>query len=224
MIVVIEGMDASGKQTHSKLLASSMGATRFSFPNYESATGRAILGHLKKEWQCFNRMQETPPGMDLPSCVPDDAEKHLNALVFQALQTANRLEIMPEIMKAKAAGPIVFDRYWQSAVVYGVLDGLSPELAYRIQAGALPQADANILIDIPVEEGFKRRPERRDRYEADADYLHKVRAGYLKLWGWYSDRSLGPDAERWLVVDGLGSIDEVRERVARAVKLAVTNG
>jgi thymidylate kinase len=210
MIVVIEGVDASGKQTHSKLLAERLKATRFSFPNYESVTGKAILGHLKGGWGIDNR-----PGGGLNQT--DMAA--LDALVFQALQTANRLEIMPEIAAAKAKGPVVFDRYWQSAVVYGTLDGLSPVLAYNIQAGALPQADVNILIDIPVEEGFRRRPERRDRYETDREFLEKVRVGYLRLWGERSDRDVyGASAERWRVVDGLGTVEEVAARVDDALK------
>ena len=102
--VVIEGLDASGKQTHSKLLAEMLGAKRFSFPNYESVTGKAILGHLKKEWCAANIKDATKPN-------------ELDALVFQALQTANRLEVQPVIEMALRVGPVVFDRYWQSAVV-----------------------------------------------------------------------------------------------------------
>jgi dTMP kinase len=206
--VVIEGLDASGKQTHSKLLAEMLGAKRFSFPNYETVTGKAILGHLKKEWFVW---RSGGPSLD----TSDFNDPLLNALVFQALQTANRLEILPEIEMARRIGPVVFDRYWQSAVVYGVLDGLSPELALRIQAGALPQADVNILIDISVEESFKRRPERRDRYETDAEYMQKVRNGYLRLWGERSDRGgkYAADADRWIVVDGIGTVEEVQERI-----------
>ena len=99
-----------------------------------------------------------------------------------------------------------------------MLDGLSPELATRIQAGALPQADVNILIDISVEESFKRRPERRDRYEVDADYMQKVRNGYLRLWGERGDRGgkYAADCDRWVVVDGIGALNEVQARVYHA--------
>jgi thymidylate kinase len=214
--VVIEGLDASGKQTHSKMLAEILGAKRFSFPNYESVTGKAILGHLKKEWTCVDNglLSDGSGRFAAPSTI-HERDQSLNALVFQALQTANRLEILPEIEMARRVGPVVFDRYWQSAAVYGVLDGLSPELALRIQAGALPQADVNILIDISVEESFKRRPERRDRYETDAEYMQKVRNGYLRLWGERSDRGgkYAADADRWIVVDGIGTVEEVQERI-----------
>jgi thymidylate kinase len=211
--VVIEGLDASGKQTHSKMLAEILGAKRFSFPNYESVTGKAILGHLKKEWAA-----DYMPGLAFSSDQFCAESQKLNALVFQALQTANRLEILPEIEMARRIGPVVFDRYWQSAVVYGVLDGLSPELALRIQAGALPQADVNILLDISVEESFKRRPERRDRYETDAEYMQKVRNGYLRLWGERGDRGgkYAADADRWIVVDGIGDVNNVKARVYNA--------
>lgn len=192
MIVVIEGMDAAGKATHSKLLAEKLGGTRFPFPNYDSPTGEAILQHLKKEWR-----------VDYGMC-----SSELDAMVFQCLQTANRLEIMGEIKLAIAKGPVIFDRYWQSAVVYGGLDGLDLDWLLRVQRDAMPPADVNILIDVPVEEGFKRRPERRDRYESDRAFLEKVRIGYLKLW----------EEQNFIVVDGLGTIAEVQARILAAVQ------
>jgi L-alanine-DL-glutamate epimerase-like enolase superfamily enzyme len=50
MIIALEGIDASGKATQSKLLAEKLRGTRFAFPDYETPAGEAILGHLKKEW------------------------------------------------------------------------------------------------------------------------------------------------------------------------------
>jgi dTMP kinase len=208
MIIVIEGMDAAGKATHSKLVAEKLGGTRFSFPNYETDTGRAILAHLKKAWVCAEENDDAESAQQL---VP--SSNLLDAMVFQSLQTVNRLEILPAIYKALAEGPVVFDRYWQSGTVYGGLDGLDYDWLRHTQQDPMPSADVNILIDIPVEEGFRRRPDRRDRYEANRDFLEEVREDYLKLW---TSCGEGVDS-RWRIINGLGSVDEVHARIMSVI-------
>lgn len=215
MIVVIEGMDAAGKQTHSKLLAEAMRGARFSFPNYESPTGSIILAHLKKWWKC-----KPDGGRDWGEA---DME-HLDARTFQSLQTVNRIEKLPDIHASIARGQhVVFDRYWQSAYVYGSLDGLDEAWLRLVQESPMPPADVNILIDVTVDEGFKRRPERRDRYETDRPFLERVRAKYLDLWGVISRAEETKMLETrlgWYVVDGVGGINQVHERIMAAIEMA----
>lgn len=206
-IIAIEGLDASGKATHSKLLAERLRGTRFSFPNYESPTGKAILGHLKKEWTAVDYY---------------GGQADCDALVFQSLQIANRLELVPQILEAATKGPVVFDRYWASGVVYGSLDGLESNWLEKVQALPMPPADVQILLDIDVEESFKRRPERRDRYELDREFLEKVRAAYLALFKERRTRAHKFKCERrpctcdvrsWHVVKGTGTVEEVHARI-----------
>lgn len=209
VVVAIEGQDSAGKATHSKLLAEKLGGTRFSFPNYASPTGQAIQGHLKKHWsvQCA------------PGSVYANLEDRVDAFVFQSLQTVNRIEAIPRIVEAMERGSVVFDRYTASQEVYGVLDGLDREWLRRI-SNPLPEPDVWILLDIPVEEGFRRRPERRDRYEVDRNFMEKVRQGYLRLFGehkggrWLSPRDRW---QEWYVIDAVGSIQEVHARIVEAV-------
>jgi thymidylate kinase len=197
--VVIEGVDASGKATQSKLLAERLGGTRFTFPNYESDTGKLILSHLKKGWQAVS--------------IDESETTQTNHLVFQSLQTVNRLEILHEIKKAMNKGPVVMDRYWQSAVVYGALDGLDPEWLSRVQEQPMPTADINILLDVPVRIGFERRPERRDRYEVDSEYLEKVRDGYLRLFNGRLTEPGCSNRPQWRIVDGAHTVEEVHTRI-----------
>jgi thymidylate kinase len=198
MVVVIEGMDAAGKLTQSKMLAEKIGAARFAFPNYESPTGKLILSHLKKEWVASG----------------DDPIR--DAQVFQCLQTVNRLELLPDINACIARGQhIVFDRFWQSACVYGSLDGLDTKWLRLVQEKPMPVADVNILIDVPVDAGFERRPERRDRYETNRVFLEQVRDKYLTL---FSEQQIH-GAGRWEVINGLGSIEQVHERIMKVVGL-----
>lgn len=229
MIIVIEGTDAAGKATQSTKLAQRLGATRFSFPNYESPTGQAILLHLQKKWNAIATCDWACREMECMKLVdgkhvPAHPLPHdLDARVFQSLQMVNRIELLPNIQRALASGPVVFDRYWQSAYVYGSLDGLDTTWLRTVQEKPMPRADLNILIDVPVDEGFIRRPERRDRYEMNRPFLEKVRTTYLQLWGW--DDIIAPslqsitrnDKPGWYVVNGLGTADDVHQRICDVV-------
>lgn len=216
MIIALEGMDAAGKQTHSKMLAEELRATRFSFPNYDSPTGQAIHWHLTKQWACLSAPDRT--------VVSGDVQKVLDARVFQALQAVNRLELLPEISARIASKQdVVFDRYWQSAYVYGTLDGLDEPWLRLVQERPMPPADINILLDVPVEEGFKRRPERRDRYEMNREFLERVRLKYIELWGagdLIDGMLLWQTRPGWFYVDGVGGVMQVHERIMQIVKRA----
>lgn len=215
--IAIEGLDASGKETQTKKLAERIGATRFTFPNYESPTGKAILGHLKNDWRCADECADSRCDQ-----VFHESDGKLDALVFQCLQTTNRLEALPRIESALVAGPVVFDRYWASAVVYGTLDGLDRNWLMLTQADPMPPVDIWILLDMPLEESFKRRPERRDRYEKNREYLERVRLEYRRLFGIDDLEPINADwllaRPGWWIVDATGTIDEVHERIYRIVR------
>lgn len=216
MKVAIEGLDAAGKDAQSKLLADRLGGTRLSFPNYDTPTGRLIREHLERGWCCARECLE----VDCEQQLHEDSG--LDPLVFQCLQTANRLESLPAIEGALARGPVVFDRYWASAAVYGALDGLDRDWLMRTQADPMPPVDVWILLDVPVEESFRRRPQRRDRYELDRNYLERVRLEYRRLFGVDDLEPIGADwmlaRPGWWVVDGTGTVEEVHERVWRVVR------
>jgi thymidylate kinase len=138
MIIVLDGADGAGKATQSKILAERLSARLFSFPAYETPTGRLILGHLKKHWEtCYLGTGDDGGDEYYPT-------GH-NAQVFQCLQTVNRLELLPEIQAAAVQGHVVFDRYSASAMVYGKLDGLDPKWIERINS-SLPQPDIQIFF------------------------------------------------------------------------------
>ena len=227
MIVVLTGGDASGKATQSKILAERLGAALFAFPDYGSTVGKAILGNLKDNWYVTNGWGETDSGGD-PYIRKD---LRTNALVLQSLMNTNRIERMGDLIAARDRGHVVLDRFDVDALVYGTLDGLEPAWLEGINAMLPVRPDLYILIDVPVEEGFRRRPERRDRYESDRKRMEDVRVAYLKLFAEGQARRV-KDQERamarygvdvreptWRVVDGTGSIEDVAERVRAAVGL-----
>jgi thymidylate kinase len=93
------------------------------------------------------------------------------------------------------------------------------------------QPDLYVLIDIPVEESFKRRPERRDRNESHRGYLERVRVAYLRLFterheanmararGDGKTRNTYVPGPAWRVVDGIGTKEQDAERIWTAVGL-----
>lgn len=202
MFIAIEGIDASGKATQSKLLADELHAKLFSFPDYSTPMGGLIKSHLHKQW--YANLVVDGPG-------PEE-EKSLDAMVFQSLQITNRLERLTDLVKALHEGPVVSDRYLASGLVYGKADGLDPDYLYMLQRH-LPQPDLQILIDIDPEDSVRRRPERRDRYEQQAGYMEKVTLGYRELW------KNSPKGDSWWVtVNGRGTIEEVFGRVMAIVR------
>jgi thymidylate kinase len=143
-------------------------------------------------------------------------EDEIRALVLQSLMTTNRLEVF-QLLAQHAKHPeihLVLDRYYTSGLVYGNADGLPMDYLLNIHS-ALPPSDLWVFIDIPPEESRKRRPERRDEYERRAGFMEKVALGYMELF-----RVAIPNkpAGKWVVVDGLGTAEEVHERIMNEVR------
>jgi len=71
--------------------------------------------------------------------------------------------------------------------------------------------DLTILLDIPPEEGLRRKKDTpRDRFEQeDIDFHLRVRDGYLKL--------AAAEPSRWLVVDSTQSKDKVAQLIWQKV-------
>jgi dTMP kinase len=193
-LIALEGLDACGKGTQAQLLADTLDASLFKYPAYETETGQAIK-------RAFANPHPDP---------------QLAAYSLQALQTVNRLETSEFLWKLLSYGSVVLDRYTASAYAYGVADGLSMDWLRGIEPSSLPQPSLQIYIDISVEESFRRRPERDDRYEADRVRMQRVRQAYVDLFD-NPPRALQfnrPDEPTaWLIVDGHGTIDEVHQRI-----------
>lgn len=191
IFVALEGIDASGKGVQSRRLAERLGAQRFSFPDYTTPIGGLIRAHLERKWAAHW-------DLGLGRSIPNG-----DALIFQALQAVNRLELASEIMSALIEGrSVVADRYYGSGYVYGSADGLDLEYLERLHR-YLPEPTHQILIDIDPWISTERRPERRDRYETDIDFMAKVCGLYRKIW----------IRNRWPIVDGRGSVEEVESRI-----------
>jgi Thymidylate kinase len=211
MLIAIEGADACGKTTQCELLAKRLDGVHIPFPNDRTPVGALIRAHLKEMWSCgymdmmpVNRSDPWWPKLKL-----------LNPMVFQCLQTVNRIEMLPTVRIFQEAGRhVVFGRYYVSALVYGGLDGLNPEWIRQTQC-VLPEPDVWILLDIPVEEGFKRKSVGRDRYEADRAFIENVHRGFRAH---FNQAAVVNGGARWQIVDGMGTVEEVHERIWEIVE------
>jgi dTMP kinase len=165
-LIVIEGIDRSGKRTHSMLLSErlrSMGRSveYITFPDYKTPLGKEIKKFL------YGRITLRPE-------------------VRQLLYVANRWERAKDICNWLEAGKIVIaDRYIPSGIAYGLANNLELEWMLKIENG-LPVSDIVIVIDLPVDTA-RRREKAKDVYEEDKVFQESVRRAYLNLavqFGW----------------------------------------
>ena len=141
-----------------------------------------------------------------------------DALLFNAA----RSQLVPEVIRpALERGELVVcDRYATSTMAYqGYGSGVDREVLATIEAwvtGGL-EPDLVVLFDVSVDVGLARRDAgvaaEQTRFEDsarhDLEFHQRVRQGYLRM--------AADDPERWVVLDGSVSPDEVAEEVSRVV-------
>ena len=189
-IIVLEGLDKSGKTTQSKLLVdyissvTSLKAVQMNFPNYSTFSGIEIHRHLK--------------GQTL-----------YNPHALHVLFTLNRYEEKPVIERLIGDGSIVvMNRYYQSNIIYGLADGITRHEWLESLDREMPQANLIIILDISVEESMSRNPN-PDVNEQDKNYLRKVRSYFIKY----------ADAYGWKIVNaGNKSKEEIHREVVKIVE------
>jgi dTMP kinase len=150
----------------------------------------------------------------------DPGRREISPLTELFLYLASRAQLVNELIEpALGEGKIVLcDRFMDATVAYqGWARGLGEDWTERLNAFAVGETlpDMTFLLDLPVEEGFKRGPERRegagvrspDRMEKEDLVFHrKVREGYLRI----ADRN----GERVVVVDASRSLKEVVDEIS----------
>jgi dTMP kinase len=189
--IVLEGGEASGKSTQCRLLAEQLGAVATFEPG------------------------ATPVGAELRRILLGTATRSLDPRAEALLMIADRAHHVAEIVEPalRDGRDVVCDRYTGSTVAYqGRGRGLDEEelRAMSQWAAAGLEPDLVVLLDVPPEEAARRRLESPDRLEAaGAEFHRRVAEGFR-------DQAVG--SANWVVVDGVGSVDEVASRVAAAVR------
>ena len=190
--IAFEGWEASGKSTQARLLSQRLDAVLTREP------GGTALGLAIRDLLLGNGPAPT---------------ERAEALLF----AADRAQHLAEIVEpALAEGrDVITDRSYGSTLAYqGYGRGQSIEELMRLvewtSGGLLP--DLVVLLTVAVDTADDRLGDQRDRMESeDSDFATRVIEGFTAL--------AEADPDRWVVVDGAGSIEEVAARVAKAVGL-----
>jgi dTMP kinase len=187
LIIALEGLDQSGKQTQAELLRDWLKreghrARLVSFPDYGTSIGEEIARALS-------------------------GERDYDPDVMQLLYVANRYERKPDLQRWIDGGLIlVCDRYTASSIAYGEAQGLDPMWLRDIQK-FLPPPSLTIFLDISPETAVQRKAVDRDRYERDLALQVRVRDSY---------RGQAEEGS-WAVIDGERSREAIAEDVIGAV-------
>ena len=200
MFITFEGPEGSGKTTQARLLA-----------DWLRVHGREIA--LSRE------PGGTPIGDQIRSVLHDPANTAMDARTEILLYAASRAQHVAErIQPALAEGKIVIcDRYADSTLAYqGYGRGLDLGMLQTIMVFATGglQPDMTIYLDITPKEGLRRRQiggDEWNRLDAEPLRFHeRVQAGYREL--------VRQEPQRWVVVDGARSVEEVHTEVIGAVR------
>ncbi len=168
MIIVVEGFDQAGKKTQSKMLANFLKTKKkkskiFNFPDYTTPVGKEIKNFL-------NGRRKFPPQ------------------VIHCLLATNRWEKSKEIKDAISKHfVVIMNRYYQSNLVYGTVNGLDLEWLENLDNG-VPKEDIVILLDVKISDSFSRKKQKRDRFEKDKKFALKITSTYKRLakkYGWH---------------------------------------
>lgn len=192
--MVFEGGEGSGKSTQARLLADRWGAV------FTCEPGGTDVGI---------RLREI-----LLSPETGDLDVRAEALLMAADRAHHvATKIRPALNRGR---DVVCDRFVGSSIAYqGHGRGLGVEAVVALSAfatdGLIP--DLVVLMVVPADEAGTRLAAagKPDRLEAAGDEFHqRVAEGYAM--------QAAHDPDRWVPVDGSGSVDEVAERVRQAVE------
>ena len=199
MFVTLEGVDGAGKSTQARLLAEALGPeTVLLREPGGTAAGERLRDLLK------------------------DASVELTPRAELMLFCAARAELVDQvIVPSLAAGrDVVCDRFVDSTAAYqGGARGIDPGLVATLNAAAVRgcMPDRTVLLRLDTETAVERARDRcespiSDRFEAEGDrFQDRIAAEF--------DRIAAAEPERFVVVDAVGSVDEVHERVFQALGL-----
>ena len=195
IFIAFEGGEGTGKSTQSKLLA-----------QWLEQEGETVL--LSRE------PGGTELGKDLRKILLGHETGNISPRAEALLYAADRAHHVYSVIRpALDRGEVVIsDRYFDSSAAYqGAGRVLNPTEVARISRWATESLypTLTILIDLPAEIGLSRL-QSRDRLEAESNDFHeRVRQEYLQI--------AMMDPERYFVVDGTQSVEEINTQITARV-------
>ena len=216
-LIVIEGTDCSGKETQAKLLIEhlkerGMQVEIFSFPNYDSPTGKIIGGpFLGKATICDGWFKEGAV----------EVEPKVAALYYAADRRYN----LPKIKEKLNRGiSLILDRYVYSNMAHqaGKIEDMNERMnmyawldILEFKLLELPKPDIALFLHMPSEfakQLKQSRDEVPDQLESDEDYLKKAENAYIELASVYKWKTI-----ECVENDQIKTIEEIGKEVLQAV-------
>jgi len=185
-LIVIEGTDCSGKETQTKLLVEKLEkenikCARFSFPNYDSPTGKIVGGpYLGKEYICDGWFEEGATNVD----------PKVSSLYYAADRKYNIGKINDLI---DSGVNVILDRYLYSNLAHqgGKIKDKKERLEMykwleklEFDLLELPCADIRVFLHMPYEvsvELKKNRNEGMDQHESSKEHLLMAEESYKEI-------------------------------------------
>ncbi|HHW69406.1 MAG TPA: thymidylate kinase [Tenericutes bacterium] len=185
-LIVIEGTDCSGKETQTNLLVEKLNniglrVKRFSYPNYDSPTGKIVGGpYLGKKHICEGWFLEGAANVD----------PKIAALYFAADRRYNK-NIIKQYLNDGVN--IILDRYIYSNIAHqgGKIENTDERFAMykwleklEVELLELPHADIKVFLHMPYEQACilkKDRLEQADQHESDERHLRLAEKSFIEV-------------------------------------------
>ena len=220
-LVVIEGVDSSGKQTQSELLMSnieSMGLSveKIVFPNYDSDTSSLVKMYLGGEF--------------------GENANDVNPYMASAFFAVDRVGSMFSVWKQRLENTqiVIADRYVTSNMIHQASKIENPEerdafldwvYDFEYEKLRLPKPDLIIFLDMPVKyamELMKNRPNKinssdiKDIHESDEAYLNKSYNNAVSVAQKYNRHTVSCVKD-----DKIRSIEDISEEILNVFKIII---
>lgn len=192
-LIAFEGGEGTGKSTQAARLAERLGA---------------LLTH---------EPGDTPLGAAVRTVLLDAVNLDITPRAEALLMAADRAQHVVEVIRPalEAGTTVVTDRYVGSSIAYqGYGRQLSPAEVEGLSEWATEELrpDLVVLLEVPLSVSLGRIGGARDRLEAAGEAFHRrVHDGFLQ-------QAMG-DPDRWALVDGTASPDEVAEAIWQIVSI-----
>ncbi len=223
ILIAIDGVDASGKQTHTqmlyeKLLADGYNVRKISFPDYESPSSELVKMYLSGKF--------------------GDKPEDVNAYAASSFFAADRFASFTTVWKdfyEQSDSIIIADRYTSSNMIHQAskIDDLAEkdkfldwlfELEYVVYG--IPKPDLTFFLDMPVEFAKKLMEDRENKFDnSEVKDIHERNREYLEKS--YNNACYIADKFSWEHIlcvknNEIRTIDEINSNIYETVK-KVTN-
>ncbi|MAF23206.1 MAG: dTMP kinase [Roseibacillus sp.] len=170
LLIVLEGIDGTGKSTQTRLLAEALREQGFNVTHSREPTD-GIYGRKLRESATTGRLSAEEE-LDL---FHKDRREHVERLILPAL---------------KAGDIVVLDRYYFSTMAYQGIRGFDPQEIRRTNEEFAPRPDLLLLLElsldtamarIGVRDGRGNQFERRESLQLCREIFHSVKDDFVHI-------------------------------------------